>query len=143
MVATHLTMPLSENKPKCFVEMQLALSLFPNFAYLRSTMTNNNIIELLLNVTLIYVRTYKFWFIAWTPSWPPSHLPPLIQTNHYLNTQQGVGQSSDKGYPTPTSIIYWFHLCKGTFRRPSDIVCEQQLKNRLHPSAPPSNTRGD
>jgi hypothetical protein len=44
---------------------------------------------------------------------------------------------------TPTNIICWSCLCQGTFRRPSDVVREHQLTNGLHPSAPPSTSRGD
>ena len=79
---------------------------------------------------------------ARTPSPPPSHLPPPIQSDHHFNTQV-AGQRLDVGDTTPTNIICCCRLCRGTFRRPSDIVHEHQLINRLHSGAPPSNTRAD
>ena len=40
-------------------------------------------------------------------------------------------------------MICWCRLCRGTIRRPEDIVREHQLSNGLDRNAPPSHIRGD
>ncbi len=78
-----------------------------------------------------------------TPSPPPCHVPPPIMIDRYATSEQRTRQLFNEEDSTPTNIICWCRLCRGSIRRPSDIVREHELTNGLHRNAPPSSTRGD